>query len=147
MNAKQVYLLESSIGTVKIGCSRNPQARADLVSAHSACPVRLVAIIPGDHRAEHEFHVRFAAYRSHSEWFRNEGPVLDFFQQVFGKGLGDVPEWPDVTTTKRDSAAFRKRLSDAAKQRWADPVFRARLVLYRQNRERIEAHLKSREAA
>ncbi|MGO4171590.1 GIY-YIG nuclease family protein [Bosea sp. TAF32] len=130
MSEKHVYVIEAQIGLIKIGCSRWPAKRAAMVSAHSPCPVRLVAVLDGGHPFERELHRRFAGSRGHGEWFRKEGAVAEFFTQFFGEGVDTIPAWSsfDRSPGNPHDIDLRTRRSLAAKERWADPEYRARHV-------------------
>ena len=54
---------------VKIGVSNDPQLRLRQIRTMSPVPVMLRWTGPGDVRLEQLLHKRFAAYRSHGEWF------------------------------------------------------------------------------
>lgn len=139
MPQKSVYVVQAAIGVIKIGCSYQPHQRARMISAHSPAPVRLIAVIDGDGKAERSFHERFAAHRSHNEWFREEGEVVDFIREVFGQGLPEVLSWADCDRSlSSERAALRRASASAtAKARWADPAFRTKQAEYRARRNAI----------
>jgi hypothetical protein len=69
--ASMVYIIEAvGSGLVKIGRSRrNPYVRILELGTGAQFPLRILATIAGGHAAETELHRRFAAHRSHREWF------------------------------------------------------------------------------
>lgn len=120
---KMIYVVEAQIGLIKVGGSRFPERRAENISAHSPCRVRLIAKWPGSLLAEQDVHCRLRAHRSHNEWFRMEGDSLDFFNEVFGRGLDRVQAWSEC-----DRSAMPERrevLSQRGRERWARPDYRA----------------------
>lgn len=58
---------------VKIGYSIEPQTR---IKAHPYDEV--LAIVPGDHKAEQRYHKQFAHLRENGEWFRAEPELLEY---------------------------------------------------------------------
>lgn len=149
MSEKRVYVLESQIGTIKVGCSRWPEQRAELVCSHSPCPVRLVAILAGGHAIELAIHQKLSACLSHNEWFKVEGEAARFLGSVFGEGVAIVRPWGAFSPTSRAErlADSNARKAAAAKARWADPEYRARIKAYRETRLRLQAVRVAREAA
>lgn len=79
-----VYFIKSG-DTIKIGCSKTPDLRADQVrrgvgkavqpSAGIADHPKLLAYGPGGYEKESEYHARFAAQLDRGEWF-HESPEL-----------------------------------------------------------------------
>lgn len=146
MAEKRVYVIESQIGAIKIGCSRWPEKRAAMVSAHSPCPVRLVAVLVGGHDYEHELHRQFCMHRGHGEWFQKEGAVAEFFARVFSEGVDLVRPWSSFSQapgSPRD-LDLRARRSAAAKERWADPDYRSRHVAALRNGRASQTSFRSR---
>lgn len=69
------FLHDPGTDWIKIGFSATPEQRLALLTSGSARKVLLV--IPGTMRSEHEFHVEFAADLAHGkEWFRRT-PALE----------------------------------------------------------------------
>jgi hypothetical protein len=135
---KRIYLIESKVGTLKIGCSVDPHSRAARISATSPCPVRLIAIFAGGYPDERELHRRFAEHRSHNEWFRMEGEVIEFVASVFGSGIDRVASWSDCDRppSRERRALVYARIAAATRARWADPVWRAHYATIVANRKR-----------
>lgn len=70
-----VYFVEGA-GLIKIGFAVSPLARFAAMLTVSPVPLSLLASMPGGQTMENALHKRFAASRSHGEWFRN-APELD----------------------------------------------------------------------
>lgn len=68
---RPVYFIQADNGLVKIGVSADPMNRLEGLRTGSPLRLRLLGVIPGlGVVGEHELHERFAASRSHGEWFR-----------------------------------------------------------------------------
>jgi hypothetical protein len=121
---RYVYVIQSSTGHIKIGCSFNPKSRAGVVSSHSVFPARLIAMWPGVEADEIALHRQFTASRSHGEWFSPTEDVLRFAESVFGRGLTAVDEWADVSWAGACDRKERSRAlkSEAMRRAWADPT-------------------------
>jgi hypothetical protein len=80
---RQVYFLRiGSDGPVKIGSSRDPEARqADLQTAH---PGKLVLLgsVGGGRSEELRLHGKFSSLRLMGEWFRPDGELLEYIASV-----------------------------------------------------------------
>lgn len=69
--ATVVYVVEArGSGLVKIGFATNISHRLQQLRTSSAASLDLLCQIPGGRALEKELHQRFAAHRSHGEWFR-----------------------------------------------------------------------------
>ncbi len=67
---------------IKIGLARDVAFRLATLRASSPIPLELLLAIPGDLTVEQRLHQRFAALRSHNEWFRAEEPILAFVREL-----------------------------------------------------------------
>lgn len=67
-------------GLIKIGYSGNPDLRAGTLKYEIGEPLQILFTIPGGRVQENGFHKRFAAYRSHGEWFHEAGKLHDFLK-------------------------------------------------------------------
>lgn len=74
------FITARTVGLVKIGHARRPQERFTSIKTHSPVPLSLERVCDGSRAEEEQLHVRFAADRSHGEWFRIT-PELDLFMQ------------------------------------------------------------------
>lgn len=74
------FIAADSVGMVKIGMTSNLEQR--LIDLRVACPVSLRVVYhrPGGRWMESDYHKKFAAYRSHGEWFRFEGELRSFIE-------------------------------------------------------------------
>lgn len=122
-----VYLIESKNGMLKIGTSVCCEHRAELICSMSPVPCRLIAKWRGQHRQEFALHKRFAAYRDHNEWFRIEGDLLAFVEEMRGHGLAAPPvDWAAIEYRGRHHTTDHKAFMSAKmKETWskakADP--------------------------
>jgi Meiotically Up-regulated Gene 113 (MUG113) protein len=55
---------------VKIGCSLDPHDRLRELQRCCPLPVKIEAVLPGNHSEEGNLHHRFRDVRLHGEWFR-----------------------------------------------------------------------------
>ena len=63
---------------VKIGWTMNVKGRLRDLQTGSPVPLVVLCSEPGGPERESQLHARFARYRSHGEWFRLRGDVLDY---------------------------------------------------------------------
>lgn len=64
-----VYFIQQS-DAVKIGWSRNVDARMRALQTAASAPLRLLGTLAGTREVERSLHKRFRALRTHGEWFR-----------------------------------------------------------------------------
>lgn len=64
-------------GLVKLGIADDPKKRLTGIQCMSPAQLVLLATKAGTGKDEAALHLRFSAYRSHGEWFRYEGAVVD----------------------------------------------------------------------
>lgn len=81
-DTRSVYFIQAANGLVKIGVAANPDGRLRTLRTMSPVSLRLVLTIPGVGAAgEAELHQRFAAHRSHGEWFHPAAELTAFIQE------------------------------------------------------------------
>lgn len=69
--ASSAYFIEATgTGLVKIGYATNLAARFSALQTSSPVKLKLLGSVEGGAEVEGELHFRFAAHRSHGEWFR-----------------------------------------------------------------------------
>lgn len=79
--SNSVYFIQGeATGLIKIGFARDPIARLRELQCGSPDKLRLLRTIPGGYALERELHLRFAALRSHCEWFRVGNDLAAFLQ-------------------------------------------------------------------
>jgi hypothetical protein len=76
-----VYFI-SGADRIKIGLARNVDLRLAGLQTGSPVALEILLSIPGDLSIEHGLHTRFAALRTHGEWFRAEAPLVPFIQEL-----------------------------------------------------------------
>lgn len=125
-----VYVLEAQNGMIKIGCSTCPRTRFEAIFAHSPVLIRQIAEWRGARADELVLHKQFHEFRHHNEWFAGVGPVLAFANEVRGRGVDHIPDWPDLLFHTIEERKKRERVnrSRVSRERWADPEFRNRLT-------------------
>lgn len=135
-----VYLIETALGQIKIGCSHWPEQRLKTFVANAPCPLRLIAKWPGEQTDERKLHQRFAAQRWHNEWFRYEGDLIAFVEQNRGVGVENIPEWAGLTfaASSERRRCCRASAAEKSKALWADPEFRERTARNRACRSLYE---------
>lgn len=80
-----VYFIEAG-PFLKIGkATGHPSARLPALRTGCPYPMTLLASMPGGLKEEMALHKRFKALHSHGEWFRHEGPLRAFVEQI---GMG-----------------------------------------------------------
>ena len=70
-----VYFVRA-LDMIKIGTSTNVAKRLQALRTASPVPLETLLVIPGSPHLEYELHKRYAALRSHGEWFRAEQPLV-----------------------------------------------------------------------
>lgn len=135
-----VYLIETALGQIKIGCSHDPEQRLKTFAANSPCPIRLIARWPGQQADERALHKRFIAQRWHNEWFRYEGDLVAFVEQKRGVGVNEIAPWSALTFAAASERHKQSRAVAGEKRKalWADPTFRARAADNRRRRALYE---------
>lgn len=104
-----VYLIEAQNGLVKVGVGQKVGDRFTATRTHSPVLVRLIAAWPGTPKDEAALHVKFAAYRSHGEWFRLEGNFARFVDEWRGHNMPDIPEWDELLFESRSALTIRRK--------------------------------------
>lgn len=96
--AKFTYFIQrGDSGPIKIGKSSCPRQRIRDLATASAEPLRLLAVIDGDHEAE--LHAKHGEHRMCGEWFVPSAAVLDEVARasadgpVFERALEAEPRW------------------------------------------------------
>jgi hypothetical protein len=82
-----VYFIRSG-EFVKIGYSKNPIKRLDILNTGMGTRARFVLSVPGTMKDEKQLHGRFARNRANGEWFRM-GPSIEQFLHDLVAGNGE----------------------------------------------------------
>lgn len=87
-----VYFM-SAIGSdvVKIGHSTSLRSRFDSLKNAGGVQIRLLAIMPGGPEQERVLHKRYAAARTHGEWFRLTPALQSAITKA--RALSPLPSW------------------------------------------------------
>lgn len=80
--ASSVYFIAAVGGPIKIGLAVNPLDRLRSLQTAHPKKLRLLATVPGDHRAEAAYHQRFATHRLQGEWFAPHAEILDEIRRI-----------------------------------------------------------------
>lgn len=68
---------------VKIGkATGDPSQRIDQLKTGCPFPIQVLGFVPGGRIEESLLHSRFAKYRAHGEWFRNEGALAEYLKTL-----------------------------------------------------------------
>ncbi|HET7342866.1 MAG TPA: ORF6N domain-containing protein [Methylomirabilota bacterium] len=112
-DAIYTYFIRAGMdGPIKIGSTRNFDARFRSLMTMSPLPLNVVAILRGDHEAE--CHAQLRRFRLHGEWFAPSPFVMAFIR---GCGTSDDPEAMPVTLPPGRAGLATARLSTSASRR------------------------------
>jgi uncharacterized protein with beta-barrel porin domain len=78
----QIYFARTA-DQIKVGVSKNPQARLVQLAQQCATPLSLIGTIKGDVRREKSIHKTLAPYRVQGEWYRDCPEVHATIQNCF----------------------------------------------------------------
>lgn len=82
-SGSSVYFVQQGAnGPIKIGVSRDVQARLTQLQTSSAHPLQLLVSVAGGSALEADLHKQFEADRLHGEWFEPSAQLLDFIKTV-----------------------------------------------------------------
>jgi integrase len=97
-----IYLAQSvNGGPIKIGCSRDPEARIAALQTSHPERLRLLLVYAGGAHDERELHARFAEHRLEGEWFRPAASILAFIESMViarQRGRGRKRKLPKTLT-------------------------------------------------
>jgi hypothetical protein len=95
MSEKHIYFMRpvGQIGPIKIGCSRMPFKRLEMLSIVSPLRLEIIATTPGDHATERRLHGMFASDWLHHEWFAASKGLLAIVEHV--TTTGELPALPE----------------------------------------------------
>lgn len=86
-NGKRGIYFIAAEGTnlIKIGYAKDVYSRLGTIGAGCPYPMRVLTVIPGAIEDEHRLHLRFKEYNFHHEWFRLEGELLAFVDELLAR--------------------------------------------------------------
>lgn len=74
-------ILDATDNAVKIGRSKKPSSRISQLQTSTSHKLELLYKIEGKGYLEKELHKRFADIRLKSEWFKNDGTIIKYFNE------------------------------------------------------------------
>jgi Meiotically Up-regulated Gene 113 (MUG113) protein len=77
-----IYFIGSEDGRVKIGYSTKPGKRLRAVQTGASTLLRLIAAVRGSPQDEQQLHAKFVDYRLRGEWFRFEGELRTYVEEL-----------------------------------------------------------------
>jgi len=91
-----IYFLRpvGASGPVKIGCSEMPARRLQTIARWSPVPLEIAAMVPGGLSIESWLHNRFAASRSHLEWYSATPELTALIREA--AETGEIPGCPTI---------------------------------------------------
>jgi hypothetical protein len=108
----KVYFVFSVVANaVKVGQSETPWRRLRSLQVGHPGELRMLAMQNGGESLERALHGRFKEYRLTGEWFRYEGEVKDYIDELTaipGAGIEEDPQWD--AEHAREMAEKRARL-------------------------------------
>lgn len=87
MSGPYVYLIEASIGLVKIGHSSDPVRRLNAIKDGALCHLELIAFWPAPRSEERALQRQFRAHHRFNEWFFPADDLADFVNARRGIGI------------------------------------------------------------
>jgi hypothetical protein len=90
--ADTTYFIGGESGPIKIGATYDVAKR--LSSLQCGCPITLsvLATAPGGRPVERAYHQRFAAHRSHREWFTRAPEIMTEIDRLRGENKCDTSD-------------------------------------------------------
>lgn len=67
---------------IKIGISRAPRRRLNIMQVGNPTPLSLLATMPADAFTERRLHLKFSALRVRREWFTAAPELLDYIDSI-----------------------------------------------------------------
>lgn len=117
---KFIYFIRADgLDRIKIGCSKNPASRVDVLQKAAPVDLSLVCFVPGDERTENFLHSIFAASRKAGEWFASSLLLEELVAVV--KSTGALPCWAGAPRGWRIKVVDDRglKISAAIKRSWA----------------------------
>lgn len=107
----EVYIIKAG-DRIKIGFSRDVQARLSAIQCGSSEQLELLATLPGDHKLERTIHRRLCTHHCRGEWYADNDEVRGILVREFNfpivtATLVDPPPVP----TRSAFQAIRDRIS------------------------------------
>lgn len=121
MSERSVYFVEAGKGgSIKIGTAIDVPSRIRDLQGANAKKLRLLVVIRGDHKTERELHRRFASERLNGEWFKGNGAVRTFVNELLAapadERIVELP--PPRVKRKRTMRVGRVQLPHVSRDEW-----------------------------
>lgn len=98
------FILDERANNVKIGYSHEPENRLRQLQTGSPSKLIMLAVIPGTITEERALHLMFHEYREVGEWFRYEGSLAVYIDNLLEIDLEKVEQFnfnkPVILTTQ-----------------------------------------------
>jgi Meiotically Up-regulated Gene 113 (MUG113) protein len=105
MTSDCLYVMQSSIGHIKVGRSAHPERRRKSIEHHSGLQIVLLAQLDGRGEDEGELLHELRRYRLRGEWFENGAGCRRTIALFFGRS--DIP----FEIVPADKRALRRKLA------------------------------------
>ena len=96
---------------VKIGLSADPVGRVMQIQTNIPFKIELVGFVAANCNQEREIHKMLSPWRLLGEWFKLEGPVVNFVDALRGRGVSTVKK---ITTVPRTGVKLLNYMKEHA---------------------------------
>lgn len=119
-NTNYIYFIQrvDGIGPIKIGTSTNPNKRLAGIQTSNPYRLRIIKLILGGLKVEHNLHTKFKEYRMEGEWFKPDNILLQFIKEC-------SPVYETVYTRTK-SMKLLKKISKKSARKKRKQYFRAK---------------------
>lgn len=126
-----IYVVGNETGEyVKIGWSTQVRRRLLAMQTYIPTSLKIYSVISGSRTTEASLHARFADLRANGEWFRLEGPLLEWVSR--NRAIAHLPAAELEVIRQRMAAAAAARALDAAAT--DHPIMTRRQIALRRKR-------------
>jgi len=94
------FILAPVANMVKIGVAINLKDRFTNLSNMSPIPIKMLCAMPGSYALENKLHHKFKHLRDHGEWFRYEGELLYYCENLIKSNEINIPHRERTITVK-----------------------------------------------
>lgn len=93
------FIRDTSSDFVKIGYSYEPENRLKQLQTGSVARLEIIVVIPGDMTEEKALHKKFIDYRVRGEWYRYEGALAVYIDNLLSIDFGVIENFSFGKTT------------------------------------------------